>query len=206
MEKDAAMPYREAMTRRCALFGIGTLALVSAAPCPMARAEGPPPLNDDGLYEEPWFLQSFLVLSEDLELATANGKRFAVMWELKGCPYCKETHFVNFADPEIRRFVQDNFEILQLNLVGSRSVVDFDGEELEERKLAQKWGIRFTPTTCFFLDLEHVAGDVPGQELEVARMPGYFRPPHFLAMFQYVQRKAYEETDFRSYLNSQQAS
>ncbi len=159
-----------------------------------------PRLNDDGLYEQPFFVQSFLDLAEDLETAATAGKRFAVMWELKGCPYCKETHLVNFADPEIRSFVSGNFDILQLNLVGAREVVDFDGEALEERALARKWGVRFTPTTMFFpQDPTAVAGR-PGQEAEVARMPGYFRPPHFLAMYRFVQEKAYDSTSFNDYL------
>lgn len=200
------MSQHRGLTRRAALLGMSSLALATQSPWGAAKAEQAPRLNDDGLYEQPWFLQSFLVLAEDLELASANGKRLAVMWELSGCPYCKETHLVNFADPEISSFVQTHFDMLQLNIVGSRLVVDFDGEELEERELARKWGIRFTPTTCFFPDVETVDGTASGSDLEVARMPGYFRPPHFLAMFQYVQRKAYEEVDFRSYLNSQQSS
>jgi thioredoxin-related protein len=194
------------MTRRQGLLGLGALAFTALAPLAHPGAQEAPRLTDEGLYEESWFLQSFLVLSEDLELAAANGKRFAVIWELSGCPYCKETHLVNFADPDIRSFVQKNFEVLQLNIVGSRAVVDFDGEELEERELARKWGVRFTPTTCFFPEPEAVETGKPGHELEVARMPGYFRPPHFLAMFQFVQSKAYERSDFRSYLNNLQGS
>ena len=73
-----------------------------------------PILTDDGLYTQEWFLESFLDLAEDLDEAKTEGKRFAIMWELKGCPYCKETHFVNFADPEVNAYVRDNFEILQL--------------------------------------------------------------------------------------------
>ena len=38
------------------------------------------------------------------------------------------------------------------------------------------------------------------KKIEAARMPGYLRPFHFLAMFQYVREKAYETTDYRSYL------
>ncbi len=168
-----------------------------------ARAAGPEPqLNDDGLYEQPFFLHSFLDLGEDLAMAAENGKRFAVMWELKGCPYCRETHFVNFADPAIRDFVAGNFEILQLNLIGAREVVDFDGEALEERALARRWGIRFTPTIMFFPEHPEAAAGRPGDQAEVARMPGYFKPPHFLAMFRFVREKAYERGDFRSYLKS----
>ena len=161
-----------------------------------------PRLNDDGLYEQPFFVQSFLDLGEDLQTAADAGKRFAVMWELRGCPYCKETHFVNFADPEIREFVSSNFEILQLNLVGSREVTDFDGEALEERQLARKWGIRFTPTTMFFAESLEAVGGQPGDQAEVARMPGYFRPPHFLAMYRFVQEKAYETSSFNDFLQN----
>lgn len=190
------------MITRRALLGVGGGALLSLGTLGRrtVAADYEPALNDDGLYEQPWFVQSFLDLSEDLELAHEGGRRFAVMWELKGCPYCRETHLVNFADPEIRGFVKDNFDILQLNLVGSREVTDFDGEQLEERELARKWRIRFTPTTCFFPEtLGEVAGR-SGAEVEVARMPGYFKPPHFLAMYRFVQEKAYESGDFRDYL------
>lgn len=159
-----------------------------------------PVLNDDGLYQQPWFLDSFLDLREDLAEAAAAGKRFAVIWELKGCPYCKETHLVNFADPEIQDYVRANFEILQLNLAGARRVTDFDGEEIEERALARKYGVHFTPTVQFFPADPASLSAAGGQEVEVARMPGYFRPPHFLAMFRYVRERAYETTNFRDYL------
>ena len=82
-----------------------------AVSCPV-RAE--PVMTEDGYYRESWFVETFLELPDDFEAARKNGKRFAVMWELKGCPYCKETHFVNFARPDISRFVQDHFEICLL--------------------------------------------------------------------------------------------
>lgn len=195
------------MIERRGFLGLG-LGLAGSALGTTVRpaAAEAPVLNDDGLYEQPFFVQSFLDLAEDLEMAADSGKRFAVMWELRGCPYCKETHLVNFADPEIRDFVSGNFDILQLNLIGSREVVDFDGEAMEERALARKWGVRFTPTTQFFPEtLDQVAGR-KGSEAEVARMPGYFRPPHFLAMYRFVQEKAYETTGFNDYLRQSSGS
>src|SRR5882757_883785 len=85
-------------------------------------------LTEDGFYSEPWFLESFLELADDLTAAGEKGKRLAIMWELRGCPYCKETHLVNFAKPDISNYIQQHFEILQLNIIGSREVTDFDGE------------------------------------------------------------------------------
>ncbi len=127
-------------------------ALLAAAAWPVRAMSDGLTHTDDGLIYQPWFLDSFLILNEDLADAQAEGKRFAVFWELKGCPYCEETHRVNLADPEILEFVTSNFTIIQLNIIGARVVTDFDGEELSERDLARKWGVKFTPTIQFFGD------------------------------------------------------
>jgi len=179
-------------------FLTGTLAALAVL---RASAEAPI-LTDDGLYKEPWFLESFLDLADDLEAARKQGKRFVIMWELRGCPYCKETHFVNFAQPRIADYVKQNFEVLQLNIIGSRKVTDFDGNELSEKELAAKYGVRFTPTFQFFGEVAATLKTLPPAKREVARAPGYMLPDDFLAMFRYVREKAYESKSFRDYLKS----
>lgn len=183
------------MNRRQVLMGMsGAAALLPAR----GRAEAV--LTDDGLYRQPWFLESFLELGDDLDAAAAAGKRFAVMWELRGCPYCRETHLVNFARPDIADYVRSNFEVLQLNIVGARKVKDFDGAEIGEKALAAKYGVRFTPTVQFFPERGAGLGDRPPAQREVARAPGYLRPDDFLALFRFVREKAYETKTFREYL------
>ena len=159
--------------------------------------------TDDGLIYQPWFLDSFLIMNEDLADAHSNGKRFAVFWELKGCPYCKETHRVNLAQPAILDYVKTNFSVLQLNVIGSRIVTDFDGEELSERALAQKWQAKFTPTIQFFTDDVDAAKGQAGKQNEVARIPGYFKPEHFIAMFKFVREEAYKTQKFHEYVRQQ---
>ena len=157
-------------------------------------------LTDDGLYRQPWFLESFLELGDDLDGAANGGKRFAIMWELRGCPYCNETHLVNFARPDIEEYIKANFEILQLNIIGSRKVKDFDGSEISEKALAAKYGVRFTPTIQFFPEVARGSGRQPPEKREVARAPGYLRPDDFLALFRFVREKGYETKSFRDYL------
>jgi len=188
------------MRRRDVIVGLGATALATLAGGG-ARAEDPI-LTDDGVYKQSWFLESFLDLSDDLEGARKQGKRFVVMWELKGCPYCKETHFVNFAQPRIVDYIRANFEVLQLNIIGSRKVTDFDGQELSEKRLAAKYGVLFTPTIQFFGESAAALKELPPQKREVARAPGYLRPDDFLAMFRYVKEKSYETKSFRDYLKS----
>ena len=157
-----------------------------------------PAQGENGLHVQPWFHVSFLDLKEDLEEAAQKGKRFAIIWEQKGCPYCKETHLVNFANPEIAAFIQKHFVVLQLDLWGSRKVKDFDGEELAEKALAQKYGVRYTPTVQFFPP-KLPEGKKSGRDVEVSRIPGYMRPFPFYVMFQFVQDEGYKAGAFRDY-------
>ena len=160
-----------------------------------------PEMGDDGLYIQPWFLNTFLDFREDLTDAKRRGKRFAVVWEQRGCWTCKRMHVVNFRVREVRDFVRDNFDLLQLNLRGSREVTDFDGTALEERDLARRYRVLYTPTIQFFPDgLDEFKGR-SGKDLEVARMPGYLPPAAFLAMFRFVGEKAYERLRFQEYVD-----
>jgi thioredoxin-related protein len=185
-------------TRRNLILGSTLL----GASLGMSRLRAEPVLSDDGLYRQPWFLESFLELADDLQGATKSGKRFAIMWELRGCPYCRETHLVNFARPDIENYVKANFDILQLNIIGARKVTDFDGREISEKALAAKYGIRFTPTLQFFPDNPAGLADQLAEKREVARAAGYLRPDDFLAMFRFVREKEYERRSFRDYVKA----
>lgn len=68
---------------------------------------------------------------------------------------------------------------------------------MEERNLARKWAVNFTPTTVFF-GKEAPEGK-SGRGIEAARMPGYFKPFHFLSMFEFVDKKAYKEKGFQRF-------
>ena len=47
-------------------------------------------LGDDGLYKISWQRTTFKDLSEDLAEANAEGKNLMLIFEQRGCPYCKE--------------------------------------------------------------------------------------------------------------------
>jgi len=178
---------------------------VSAISSNWSRALANAEIGDNGLHIQDWFLESFLDLGEDLGEAAGNGRHFAVLFEQAGCPYCRELHEVNLERPTIVTYLKQNFEILQLDLWGSRAVTDFDGEEMEERALARKWQINFTPTIVFFpKDTAAVAGK-SGRQAQIARMPGYFKPFHFLSMFEYVRDGRTADQSFQRYLQDKLA-
>ncbi len=190
------------ISRRAVVGGLGLSGVAMAAPGNAASAPGAdaPAIADSGLYTQPWFIDTFLVLQEDLEEAAGQGKHFAVLIEQRGCPYCEEMHRVNFGDPEISEFVSTNFNILQFDMWGSRRVTDFDGTEHEERALARRWRVSGTPSFIFFPNDPEATRGKPGHEAEIWRMLGYWKPFHFQSTFEYVRDGSYATTHFQRYL------
>ena len=157
-------------------------------------------LGDDGLHKTDWMRDTFKDLAEDLEEANDEGKRLLLMFEQRGCIYCTKMHAEVFPDPTITQYIEDNYFVVQLNLHGSTEVVDFDGDALEERAMARKWGILFTPTMLFLP--EEVEDGQTAPQAAVAVMPGAFGKGTTLDMLTWVAEKRYlteDEEDFQRY-------
>ncbi|MDQ2705236.1 MAG: thioredoxin family protein [Pseudomonadota bacterium] len=155
-------------------------------------------IGDDGLHKQDWFSITFRDIAEDIQDASAEGKRLAIIFEQRGCIYCTRMHQELLVDPEVRDFVEANFKIVQYNMFGDEEVTDLDGEVLTEKTAARKWGYVFTPTIVFLPDEAPAEGSVP--EAAVATMPGAFGKWTFLHMFQWVADKGYENGEhFQKY-------
>jgi len=178
--------------RRTILTGLPAAAAL-ARPA-WARIEPGP----DGLYKQPWMHEGFLDLGEDLAEAADTGRHLMVLFEQAGCPYCRELHRVNYAREEIAEYIDAHFLVVQLDLWGARAVTDFDGEELEERALAGKWGVNFTPTTVLFH--QDNAGADTARAAESFRLPGYLKPFHYLSSLEYVVTGEHRRQPFQRYL------
>ena len=200
----ARMRFKPLSTAWHALLIAAAILLAGPAGARAADPTLPPPVGpvlprvepakaEDGLYHQSWFQLSFLHLKEDFAEAKAHGKRFAVLFEQRGCPYCAHMHTEVLAQRYINDYVRENFAILQLDLWGAREVTDFDGTVLTERALAERWGVIFTPTVVFFKDdLTGLEGKW-GRELEaIERLPLSFGRDTFYDLFVWVRMKLYE--------------
>lgn len=188
------------LTRREALQMTAAAAALGAAQPLQASAQltGDIAMGDDGLHKQPWFTDSFLELGDDLQTAADQGRHLMVIWEQRGCPYCRELHEVNFRRREIIEYITAHFDVIQLNMFGSREVLDFDGEALEERRLAEKWAVNFTPTTQLF-HAENV-GQSSMKTAQTFRAPGYLKPFHYISSLEYVVTEDFRNQRFQSYL------
>ena len=186
---------------RCSMAALAAgLLLVSAAlgaePLPPPSGPVEPQVQarkgDDGIWHQSWFQTSFLDLADDHREAKAKGRRFAVIFEQRGCIYCTKMHTEVLARRYINDYVRENFSIVQIDLWGSREVTDFDGRKLPEKALAERWGVLFTPTIVFFKDDVADSDAKWGQPLEVARMQLGIGADTFYDMFVWVRAGLYE--------------
>ncbi|HXE88317.1 MAG TPA: thioredoxin fold domain-containing protein [Hyphomicrobiaceae bacterium] len=164
---------------------------------PPVGPEGPrvaPRHEEQGLYSQSWFQLSFLDLREDFNEARAEGKRFAVIFEQRGCPYCAKLHTEILALKYINDYLRENFRIVQLDLWGAREVTDFDGARMPEKVLAERWGVIFTPTVVFFKDDLTGLDGKWGRPLEaIERLPLSYGQHTFYDLFVWVRLKLYEK-------------
>jgi thioredoxin-related protein len=170
-------------------------ALFLAWPVALSAAE----IGDDGLHKTPWMRDTFKDLTEDLDEANSEGKRLMVIVEQRGCIYCQKLHETVFSRDNVSAYIEEHFFVVQINLHGATEVTDFDGETLEERDMARKWGLLFTPNMLFF---PAEVGAVPAPQAAVAQMPGAFGAGTVLDMLTWVVEERYlnqEEEDFQRY-------
>ncbi len=176
-----------------------TIFLILTALCviistPIHAAE----IGEDGLHKQPWFTTSFKDIAEDVQAAKDEGKRLAIIYEQRGCIYCKKLHETVLNDPKIADYIKSNFMVVQYNLFGDEEVIDTDGESLTEKKAARKWRLNYTPTIIFMP--EALSQNQDAGRAAVAIMPGAFGKGTTLNMFKWVKEKGYEgDEHFQKY-------
>ncbi len=138
-----------------------------------------------------WFKDSFLDLRDDLDDAISQGKQgIAIYFGQQHCAYCKALMEKNLTKPDIVNYVRENYDIITLDIWGSRTVTLFDGTKISERDLAIRENTNFTPSLIFYDELGKIA----------FKMRGYYKPYRFQAMMKYIVEDFYKTESFRDYL------
>ena len=144
-----------------------------------------------GLHTPDWFEPSFLDFQEDLERAVERGKiGLAIYFGMDHCPYCEAMFERNLALPDIQLYFSDHFDVIALDVQGSREVVTLTGERMTERAFAVRERLNFTPSFLFL--------DADGREIH--RVRGYYPPYRFRAALEFVIDRHYRRASFRDYL------
>jgi thioredoxin-related protein len=143
------------------------------------------------LYYPAWFRLSFLQLREDLQDARSFGKRGLIVYFGQDyCPYCKALIEKNFGKRDIEQYTRNYFDVVAIDIHGSKSVTDLNGEVMSEEEYATRERVHFTPTLIFY--------DLDGKE--AMRLQGYHPPYQFRAALEFVADGHYRSESFSEYL------
>ena len=174
------------------------VALACLIPFVAQSAESPEPVQQVTTFDTfelpDWFKVSFLDLSEDNAEAVEVNKHLVVFFWQDFCGYCKNTIEKNLTQQSIRNVFDEHFDVVALNIWGSKEVYGLDGTVTTEKEIARSLGVQFTPTIIFF--------DANGKS--VLRLNGYVSPTDMQVALNYVQNKIYESQTIFEYLAANQ--
>lgn len=143
-----------------------------------------------GHEEKPeWFKNSFLDIGEDVEEATAAGKRVVLYFYQDGCPYCAKLLRDNFSQQSIAQKARNYFDVIAVNMWGDREVTGLDGQQMTEKQFAAGLRVMFTPTILILNEQGKV----------VLRINGYYHPVKFEAALDYVGQRKEKTLSFADY-------
>ena len=173
------------------LTNLGTTANASSEDDFDISSIGDAPGQRDNQYPE-WFSHSFLDLQEDLKEAQDEGKLgIAVYFGQKDCAYCEKLLEVNFGKEEdIVQYTRKHFNVIPIDIWGSKEVIDINGNELTEKKFAAQEKTHFTPSLIFYTN--------DGEE--ALKLRGYHSPYKFQAALEYVVEGYYTKESLRDYM------
>ena len=144
-----------------------------------------------------WFKHSFYNLRDDLEEAQAAGKQGIMLFmSTRRCSYCKVFLDHVLSDPDIKRHVQSNYDVIGLEILSDIEMVDVDGESYRVKEFVTRMKAAFTPTLLFY--------GTDGQlQLKIV---GYYPQDKFKRVLDYLEGEIYRKEALRDYLSRTETS
>ncbi len=184
------MQNRRQLLGNAAALGLG-LSTITHALTASARVSTP-----EGFHHQDWFHPTSFDLRKDLKSAEKNKKNMVLLWEQKGCVYCRKMHSLVFTRKDIVDLINQHFLVVQMDMRGTREFIGLDGVNASEAEIARNYLVNSTPTTMFLDE----SGDI------TFKAPGYVPPPYFKAVYRYVIEHAYEDQPFLTWIKTQKIS
>lgn len=175
------------------LFGICLMSTAHAqkdVPDVTQQIDDQPKVRDNQYPE--WFSMSFLDLQDDFNAAKKAGKKgLIVYFGQKDCGYCKALLDINWGKEQaIVDYTRKHFEVVAIDIWGSREITNIDGNEMTEREFAEQEETDFTPTLVFYTD----------DKKESLRLRGFYPPYQMQAAMEYLVEGFHKKETLATYM------
>jgi thioredoxin-related protein len=149
-------------------------------------------ITGGSMHEIPsWFKSSFLDMTEDTVEAAEENRHVMLFLDLDGCPYCTRMLKESFmTQGPTQTYIKEHFDVININVKGSREIVWNEDETYTEKELAQKLNVPYSPTVLILDEKQNI----------VVRLNGYRNPVKFKQVLEYAHNKHYKSMQLTEYL------
>jgi thioredoxin-related protein len=121
--------------------------------------------------------------NEGMARAAKEKKHVVIDFYTSWCHWCKVMDRETFSDPEVKKYLADNFVTIRIDAENMTQKLLYKGEEYTPLTLGRRFGVRGFPSLAY-LDRE---GDL------VTIVPGFVPAKTFLPLLQYMEKECYRQ-------------
>jgi len=126
--------------------------------------------------------QSWYTFQDGMKLADSGYKHLVIDFYADWCHWCKVMDKETFSDPEVEKFLFENFIPIKLNAESSSETITFRGQQLTPRQLTSAFQVTGFPSIAFL---------TPDMEV-ITIIPGYIKKDMFMNILEYVEHECYK--------------
>ena len=125
----------------------------------------------------------WLPFDEGMALAAKENRQVVIDFYTSWCHWCKVMDRETFADPEVKKYLAENFVTIRINAESTTEKVKYKGQEMTPVALARAFGVRGFPSLAYL--------DRTGELVWV--VPGFVPAKTFLPFLRYMQMECYNQ-------------
>lgn len=126
--------------------------------------------------------QSWYEYTEGMQQAVTADKHLVIDFYADWCHWCKVMEKETFSDPEVEKYLFENFIPIKLDSDNNSRIITFRGQQLTPRQLTSAFQITGLPSLAFL---------TPDLEI-ITVIPGYIKKDMFLNILKYMEQECYK--------------
>lgn len=135
--------------------------------------------------------ESWYNFQEGLQHAATAEKHLVIDFYADWCHWCKVMDKETFSDPQVAKYLFENFIPIKLDAENTTEIITFQGQQMTPRQLTSAFQVTGFPSLAFL---------TPDLEL-ITVIPGYIKKDMFLNILQYMEHECYKsQTSFEEFL------
>ncbi|MCX5752786.1 MAG: thioredoxin family protein [Candidatus Krumholzibacteria bacterium] len=125
----------------------------------------------------------WLPFNEGMALAAKENKHVVIDFYTSWCHWCKVMDRETFSNPEVKKYLAENFVTIRIDAESMKEKVSYKGEEMTPVALARTFGVKGFPSLAYL--------DRDGELVTV--IPGFVPAKTFLPLLRYMQNECYKQ-------------